>query len=145
LKTQLKRSTFYNMHNWLTDWLTKLTNYLTPWRRVLLQKLNSVIQEFPHILWNPKVHYNFHKNLPLVPILNQIYSVLSFLLYFPMIHSNIIFPSTSGSSKWSLHFSFPTKNFYAFFFMPMCATCPGPSHLPWRDDDNNNNNNWWSI
>ena len=42
------------------------TYLLTPWSRVLLEKLTgfAASQEIPHILWNPKVHYLIHKCPP---------------------------------------------------------------------------------
>ena len=53
------------------------TYLLTPWSRVLLEKLTgfAASQEIPRILWNPKVHYRIHKSPPPVPILSQIHPV----------------------------------------------------------------------
>ena len=47
-----------------------ITYLLTPWSRVLLEKLTGFAanQENPRILWNkPKVHYRTHKCPPTCP------------------------------------------------------------------------------
>ena len=72
------------------------TYLLTPWSRVLLEKLTgfAVNQEIPRFLWNPKVHYRTHKRPPPFPILSQLHLVPTTPSHFLKIHLNIILPST---------------------------------------------------
>jgi len=84
---------------------------------------HSAGEETPRLLWNPKIHYSFHKGLPLsLSWARWIQSTVT-PLYFPKIHSNVILPSMSKSSKWSLPFSLPTKVLCAFLASPIRATC----------------------
>jgi len=116
------------------------THLLTPWNRVLLEKLRnrlSASQEIPRILCYPKVHYRIHKDRQPVPILNQINSVHTPTSHFLKIHLNIVLPSTPGSSKLSLSPRFPHQNTVHTSPLPHTRYMLLPSHSSRFDHPNN--------
>jgi hypothetical protein len=103
-----------------------LTYFLTPWSRVLLEKVtgSQVVKKIPRILWNPKVHYRFHNRPPPVPVLSQLDPVhtphptswRSILILLS--HLRLGLPSGPFSSV------FPTRNLYTPLLSHIRATCP---------------------
>ena len=107
-----------------------LTYLLTPWSRVLLEKLTGSAvsqQNSPHF-WNLKVHHRTHKCPPPVPILSQLHPVPTTPSHFLKIHLNIILPSASGSHQCSLSLRFPHQNPVHPSPLPHMRHMPRPSH-----------------
>jgi hypothetical protein len=88
-----------------------LLNELTPWSRVLLEKLRvrSASQEIPRILWNPKVHITAWKfslciTFQLLFIKYELLLTLfQMYLYFTFISSLILILTSSSQSFWVSH------------------------------------------
>ena len=73
---------------------------------------------------SPKVHYCIHKYPSPAPILSQLDPVHVPTSHLLKIHLNVIFPSTPGSSKWSLSLRFSHQTLYTPLLSPIRATCP---------------------
>ena len=111
------------------DYLSYLL--LTPWSRVLLEKLTSKLcsgsRNSPH-LWNPKVPHRTHKCPSPVPIPSQHHPVPTTPSNFLKIHLNIIPPSTSWSPQWPLSLRLPTNTLCTPLSSHHTCHMPCPSH-----------------
>ena len=103
---------FLETFGWGDDYL--LAYLLTPWCRVLLEKLTGLqlLKKFPAFLWNPKVHYRTHKRPPPVPILGQPNPVHIPTSHLLEIHPNIIHPSTLTSGLFCLQSRHPACKYF---------------------------------
>ena len=104
------------------------TQSLTPWSRVLPEKLTSFqpVKKFLSILWNPKVHYRSNKCPPPLLILSQldpVYPHPTSWLSILILSSPLFLGLPSGL----LHSGFPTKTIFTPL-LPHTCYMPRPSH-----------------
>jgi len=116
-------SLFLSLHS-LTYLFTYLLTYSMKQSPSWEANWFSASQEISRILKNQKVHYSIHEWPPPVPILSQLDPVHVPTSHVLKIHLNIIIPSTSWSSKWSLSLRLPNQNPLYSFPLPIRATCP---------------------
>ena len=103
----------------------KIIYLLTPWSRVLLDKLtpSQLVKKLPRILWNPKVNYRIYKCLLPIPVLSQINPV----------HAPIPPPE---EPTWSLSPRFPHQNHVCTSPLPHTFCLPCLSHPSQFDHPN---------
>ena len=102
------------------------THLLTPWSRVLLEKLTSKLRhqsrDSPH-LWNPKVPHCTHKCPPPVPILSQLHPVPTTPSKFLKIHFKLSSHKRLGLPNGLFPSGFPTNTLCTPLSSPIRTTC----------------------
>jgi hypothetical protein len=104
-------------------------NLLTPWNRVLLEKLTGLylVKKSPRFI-EPEGLLPLHNCPPPVSILSQPNPVHIPTYHFLKIHPNIILPPTPGSPQWSLFLKVPYQNLTHASLRPYRRYMPRSSH-----------------
>ena len=109
--------------------LLKVTYLLTPWSRVLLQKLTTLqlVKKLPAFYGTWRFIAAFtrahHLSLSWATSIQSIPHI-----QLPKFHLNIILPSVLGSPQWSLSPRFPHQNPVHTSPLPHVRHMPRPSH-----------------
>jgi hypothetical protein len=80
----------------------------------------SSTQVISRLLQKPMALYRVHNSAPPVPNLSHLNPIHNLPPDFPMIHLNIILPSTLRSWEWSRPFRLPNQNFVCTFNSHAC-------------------------
>ena len=106
-----------NKHRTLCGW--KMNNWLTMWRRALLEKrmVSQFVEKLPLFCGTERFTAIFTRATPppLVPILNDRNSVLILPSYFFKVHFNIIHQFMHRLPKWSVSCKFPLPKHFTHF------------------------------
>jgi hypothetical protein len=112
------------------NWRWTSTYLLTPWCRILFEKLNvtQLVKKILLSLWNPNVHYHVHKSPTLDPMLSQANPVRSIDTNLPKVPLNVILSPTPRFSQWSLRFGPPHQNPLNTSPLPHACHMSSPPH-----------------
>jgi hypothetical protein len=121
----------HSLQKWSLFFQVFCLKFCLPSTRSPSQEANSysASKEFPHLLWNPKVHYHAHKSPSLNPILSHMNPVHTLILSLFKIHVNTILTPMAMPLKWSLSFRFSLTNstHISHLYHASCMHCWAPS------------------